>query len=258
MQVAVPVLARSQVFAQMAVADRPPAQLRRAHRHLHGEWNLMLAGQARYLIDGQPYECLPGDVLWLPAGCTHWLVRAPGAVLLVVHTTIGVDAPPHLRWCDPATALELTWLARRHPGDAHLAEVVARRLSHIVSERPTVPPTVALALARLHINPAGCTLSMAAQTAGVTAGHLSGLMRRHTGHTFTWQRGILRLLLAGAHWTPDGGWTAAAASAGFGCFMQFHRVFLTIAGAAPRRWMQRVSASAGSPPSQSPSRSPAA
>jgi AraC-like DNA-binding protein len=239
MQVPIPVLARIHASATMAVVDRPPEQHRHPHQHPHGEWNLLLSGHGHYLIDGQPWDMQPLDLLWLPPGCNHWLVRAPATLLLVIHTAIGIDGPIRLRRCDPATAIELAWLARNHPHDPRVAIRLARQLCHLGHPATPRHPTVDAAMARLQTDPAGCTLAQAAQAAGVSAGHLSGIMRQYTGRTFTWNRAMLRLLMAAGRYAPDTGWTAAASQAGFGCFMQFHRAFRAITGAAPRQWMAR-------------------
>lgn len=69
-------------FTQIARVVVPPGEVLTAHAHadMH-ELFIMLEGNARMIVDGQPHDLKPGDAIALAPGETHELLNADSSAL---------------------------------------------------------------------------------------------------------------------------------------------------------------------------------
>jgi len=254
------------------------------HRHHELEFNLLLRGHARYLIGRRRLDLSPGCLAWFPsdqehvlldrsADCSFWIavfrpalvrrcaaalpaesgngdgavrhIAAPWQLLLARSCASLHSAPrPGLRHPGCATASPrlaasgLEWLLRC-AGQAFIeaAEGGARH----------VHPAVAKAVQLLQGSAGTIDGRELALRCGLGRSGLSRRFRQDTGLSLTEHRNRVRLeraltLVQGGH---EPNLLHAALAAGFGSYMQFHRVFRARFGVSPREWLAQDATGVG-------------
>lgn len=81
----------------VAVIGKVRATGTKLHTHPNEQFSFVLQGQARYEIEGQTAEALPGSVTHIPPGTVHGVVAYPGEDVLTFvakDTSHGMSGPP--------------------------------------------------------------------------------------------------------------------------------------------------------------------
>ncbi len=251
---------------------RPSARRHASHRHEELEVNLVVAGEAAYLVDGRRHLLQRGSMLWLFPAQDHLLLREGREFEM----WIGVFRPrlaqrcaqnagqPELaqqspagtfnrqvdrRACDRLVALCRDVVAARGRDDAALCNVI---LNHLLLAAwtafqdaaappplPRVHPAIAEAARRLQDQPQrGQTLEQLAAAVGLSPSRLSHLFSEQTGLSITAYRNRQRIerFLELTDADPRRDMLSTALAAGFGSYAQFHRVFKQVMGTGPRAW----------------------
>lgn len=234
------------------------------HRHAEPEANLVLAGRASYLLEGRRIDLGRHHLLWLPPGQEHLLMERSDDFamwIMVVAADQAGTCPIGLRRLDPAWTRAIAQACALletgaegqppHPGLATGEDGLRRagfawllRLCQAAwaeAARPApvreLHPAVLRAARRLAEDPAA-SLPGLAREAGLSPDRLGRLFRRELGVTLVEHRSRQRLdrfldLATG----PDANLLHCALQAGFGSYMQFHRVFRRRYGVGPRAWL---------------------
>ncbi len=248
---------------------------RRMHRHEELEFNLVLAGRARYIVDDQRYDLSPGTLIWLFPAQNHLLIdeSADFAMWIVVlrprflaRTCRSVQTRPLLavkpegvlcRRLDQLTTQQLSDLLAREFAtgtgqadrrNACLAYALMRaweahQRAASAEVGRDVHPAVARAAELLRQNPNALSLMALATRCGLSTPRLSRLFKRQAGLSLAAFRSrqrlqrFLDLYGRGRRLTI----TQAALQAGFGSYPQFHRVFHQIMGCGPADYRRRQS-----------------
>jgi AraC-like DNA-binding protein len=250
--------------------DRILGTMQVPHRHPTVEFNLVLAGQATYLLAGRRYDLGPRSLVWLFPGQTHLMVgRSPDYRDWLCLATQSELA----RWCTTDHTRELLdhdppgVFVRRLPAsaanalDALLSRIVAGSDEAVATGRlyavlaawdawRTAEP--ARDRARLHpaVRASVQTLSGAdpppdlvglARAVGLSPQHLSRLFLRETGVSVSRFRNEQRFrrFLDLCELQPQRSMLDRAIAAGFGSGAQFHRVFRELTGTTPAAYLDR-------------------
>lgn len=242
----------------------------RPHTHAELEFNLVVRGSVRYLVDDQRYDLRRHDLLWLFPEHEHLLVQpSPDAEMW-----IGVLKQNVLhRLCSPAVANAMTaarlvgpcrrtlssersrWIAAvcenlaSHQGGPDQVDtdsvstglvhvfVLAWEAFHAVAgedDGHDVHPAVEQA-ARLIAAGDGRPLAALARSVGMTRTALSRRFRRDLGLSLVDHRSRVRIeRFLDLHRRGRRSILDAALAAGFGSYPQFHRVFRRVMGTSPR------------------------
>ena len=254
-----------------AAAKRHPT-----HRHDELEVNLVIAGEADYLVDGRRYVLDRGSMLWLFPDQDHHLLREGRGFEM----WIGVFQPRLVRrWArEPA---QRPWRSRNPKGESlrrlqrsaagrlerrfadaaeaqrcHAATLANAALAHLMlaawrafaeALAPTAPATVHAAVRRAVdlLRSGGLrddSLPALAAAVGLSPSRLSHLFREQTGITLTTYRNRQRIerfvQLTGSR--PHRDMLSNALDAGFGSYAQFHRIFTQVMGRGPRAWAREA------------------
>lgn len=228
------------------------------HRHDEIEFDLVVRGSGSYSVGDVSYELRAGTLIWLAAGQTHRLVRAPQLEMWV--TTLR----PELFGPDELTTVRLQ-PSRILPGhelvdlDRLLSQVAqdsdepatynagiayaVRRAVRASRDAPparlkTLHPAVTRALMLLRQRGADFSLSELAEESGVAAPYLSRLLVEHTNRSFVEWRNRIRLERFIEDFKPGTNLLHAALDAGFGSYARFHHVFSEAVGCSPSEWAE--------------------
>jgi AraC-like DNA-binding protein len=239
----------------------------RAHRHLELEVNLIVRGNASYLLGDRRYALTPGTLTWLFPGQDHvlvdessdhelwWAVFRPA---LVARLATNPQARP-LQQNDPVGQFS----RRLESGRVRRLSALFRDLQHAQSsdellvntglayllsfawrafldsdrviEGVDLHPAVELVARMLRTDPDAGDLAALARAARLSPSHLSRLFTAQTGVSISRFRNLQRvqrfreLYGSGRRTTA----LAAALEAGFGSYAQFHRVFREQTGRSP-------------------------
>jgi AraC-like DNA-binding protein/mannose-6-phosphate isomerase-like protein (cupin superfamily) len=232
------------------------------HRHDEIEFDLVVRGSGSYSVGDVTYELRAGTLIWLAAGQTHRLVRAPQLEMWVTSLRAELFSPEEL------TAIRLQ-PSRILPGDelvdldrllsqvaqdsdapatynAGIAYAVRRAVRASRDAPPahlkTMHPAVTRALMLLRRKGADFSLSQLAEESGVAAPYLSRLLVEHTNRSFVDWRNRIRLERFIEHFRPGTNLLHAALDAGFGSYARFHHVFSEAVGCSPRDWAEKPEA----------------
>lgn len=231
------------------------------HEHDYAELNLILSGSVAYRLDAHspPLEAQAGQLIAIPPGASHELMRSSPDLTLWVIELKDADPPPWLsqpvaitptdRWRKAALAvLRKLWL--RPPLDDAL-ELQTRFLVALGTiEKAHLPRSLALHPAVVQARSV-CESASEQKLDISTIAHKSGLSAGRLAHLFADQVGITPLQYRNfAHVqrfirTYDGderNLLGAALRSGFGSYAQFHRAFRQVCGETPAthfRWLAR-------------------
>jgi AraC-like DNA-binding protein len=246
------------------------------HRHSELEANLVTRGLASYVLQDRRYELGTGSLVWLFPGQEHMLARRTDDFEMLIF----VFRPRLLK--QVCRAGDMAPLRRRNPSGvfcrilpaadaAHLQDL-ARRLPEMSGDEATFNAGLQYVLLRAwrahqatDRQPDGTPLHPAVRRAarwiaevdvatplkklsdevGLNAARLSHLFHLQMGMGLSDYRNRIRLRqffqICGRQ--PEMTLLAAALTAGFGSYAQFHRVFSSHIGLSPREYFrQRVRA----------------
>jgi len=244
------------------------------HRHDQLEVNLCASGTASYLVDGRRYPLHRGTQIWLfpeqnhllldkSAGFSMWISIFKSKLLRRICAD---GAPNTLRarkapagFCRPLAEHQTARLHQFHEelvgtcGDparfnsgiayALLAAWAAQTSSDRLTPSFDIHPAVDRAARLMHEGNDEWSLVELARHAGLSPSRLSLLFRAQTGVSLLEYRNqqrldrFLRLYRQGRRWSM----LAAALTAGFGSYPQFHRVFKRLMGSGPAEYRNKVS-----------------
>lgn len=244
----------------------PRGYLHHWHHHDEPEFNLVVRGTARYLLNDRRYDIGPGCLVWLFPAQEHLLVDLSDDFV----SYIGVIRPALLRRSCPPTcrpllardpagtfsrrlaSADLAFLtalcadfatatdhARPNAGAAWLFFTLWQRFASAadVVAGSQVHPAVERAASHLASDPEADIASVA-RAAGLSRSRLSRLFHQQVGTTLVAYRARRRvdrfLVLRRRH--PQRSLLALALDAGFGSYAQFHRAFRAATGINPARW----------------------
>lgn len=220
------------------------------------EFSLILAGTAKYFVDNEDHNLAAGTLVWLVPGQARLLTASSNLEMWIVSTMqppwdaallAGVAAFP-ARTLVPADAAALDrQLAAAlsddnepEPFDTQLAHILrfAARASIYSAERRHDPlhQAVLRALSMMRNMAAIPSLEELASACGMSRNYLARLLIDHTGSGYSGWRNRARLERFHAVFPQSDGLLAAALSADFGSYAQFHRVFLELIGCTPGEW----------------------
>jgi AraC-like DNA-binding protein len=242
---------------------QPRGRLHPRHSHAELELNLVERGQARWLVDDRCHRIVRGSLVWLLPGREHLLVDlSPDFAMW-----IAVIRPDRLaRWCGAGHALR----ARTPPADISgvLARSDASRLEGLLAELSrlphegrrfehglayavlsawqafqaagrtsitALPPAVEAAVASLRLRDQD--LDSLAASVGLSTSRLRHLVRGSLGESLLALRNRFRVerFLACAT-DPRRRLDHCALEAGFGTYVQCHRVVRRLLGVNPSTW----------------------
>jgi len=242
-----------------------------AHHHREPEFNLIISGRGRYIVDDAVFDLTPGVLIWLMPGQEHVLVdhdtdfsmwisvirpgllrrltthpdarplrqKQPSWVFCKTLNTAARDDLSHR--CDRGSGLAEPWLHDAALGHLWMAAWAAHRDADEQPQADTADPMVAAVCRVLRDEAQPCNVEQLAERFGVSSGHLSRTFKKHTGVTLTHYRQRVCL----ARFTELYGHgerlnlTEAALRAGFGSYPQFHRVFNEHFGYPPAEYRRR-------------------
>jgi AraC-like DNA-binding protein len=238
----------------------------REHRHAELEVNLVVRGQATYLLGERRYELTPGTLTWLFPGQDHvlvdesedhelwWAVFRPALVARTATTPALrplLDDNPAGQFSRRLASTSVHRLrelfedlgaarddeALLNAGLPYLLVLGWRAFnaSEDIIAGSRVHPAVETAARLLAADPAAGDLNALAAAVGLSAPHLSRVFRAQTGRSITRFRNQQRLrrfllLYGGGHQATA---LTAALEAGFGSYAQFYRVFRAETGRGP-------------------------
>ncbi len=239
----------------MVWAYRPNPVLYPRHRHVELEANLVLRGNARYLVGDQFVTLQRGDLLWLEPGTDHVLAeRSPDfAMWILVWRTAprwpagadGIPAGQACRSIDAASARLLTqtcaWLSNHadqalaRPAFPWLYAMCWTAFQQAEQRRVAeLHPAVATALRLLDDEDGNIPFARIAHQAGLSGGRLSRLFHAQVRITMVQWRTRRRLERVVSLVAGGATLAVAAERAGFGSYAQFHRSFRAAYGVSPR------------------------
>lgn len=225
--------------------------MRGPHRHDELELNLVVQGQAAYLLEDRRYELEPGSLVWLLPGQPHLMLEKsePFSYWLGVFRREMATLPrPSGHLCarlPSSEARELRRLfavvARSQGGPGHalgLRFALARSWEMFeanaeVGEAARLHPAVARVAADVRRRVEPRNLADLAREFGLSGPYLCALFKREMGMGLSEFRNLVRLerfrQLEGSCSTRLG----AALEAGFGSYAQFYKVYRRAYGRGP-------------------------
>ena len=248
---------------------RAPGRTGRPHRHAELELDLVLAGGARYDVDGVPVDLGPGDGLLLWPRHVHvlqeqsrdfamWIVVVRPDLLDRVCTSVATAAlrdpvgpsrpvhwatdPARMGWID-ALLGTLTAPVDDALHAAALSHALLAACSTVHREQDPAAGGCAHDARRL-LDDGGWdwTVPRLARAVGTSPSTLARAFKQAYGRTLVEYRHeaqvarVRAIYGSGARTTL----TEAAAMAGFGSYSQFARVFTRLSGCSPREYARRV------------------
>jgi len=243
------------------------------HRHEELEFNLVTAGQARYLFTDRRYDLAPGTLIWLFPDHDHllidqtpdyrmWIVVIrPEALRRLCHgesnaTLLQRDPKGEIsRQLHADDARSLSSLLRRVEAAADDPDRSNAGLGYVVLEAwamfqraesltvsQEVHPAVERAAYLLSTEGDDLSIEQIARRSGLSSSRLSRLFRQQTGLTlvaYRNRRRVERFIESygrGRRRTI----TEAALDAGFGSYPQFHRVFREVMNQSPADYRRSI------------------
>ncbi len=242
------------------------------HTHAELEFNLVVRGSVRYLVDDQRYDLRRHDLIWLFPEQEHLLLQpSPDAEMWIGVLKQGVLH----RLCSPAVANAMTAPRLAGPCRRQLEPARARWLGGLCAELaarqsgPDQPDSDSVTTGLIHafvlawetflaagepgagsgadVHPAveqaahliagGDTRAFAAlaRDVGMTRSSLSRRFRRDLGLSLVQHRNRCRIeRFVDLRERGRHSALSAALAAGFGSYAQFHRVFRSVMGTSPR------------------------
>jgi AraC-like DNA-binding protein len=246
----------------------PHGRLHFWHHHDEPEFNLVIRGTARYLLNDRRYDLGPGCLVWLFPDQEHLLVDLSSDF----SCWIGVIRPRLLRQACAGRHPEL--LVRNPPGhfcrrlsdpDSSFIQGISRDLDQarrvdmsrvnagigylfLTAWQRYLASSDAIAGVRVHpgVERAAAALSrgeddlaLISAQAGLSYSQLSRLFHRQVGRTLVSYRAraCLQRFLGLHRNGREHSLLSLALAAGFGSYAQFHRVFRREMGLTPQAWV---------------------
>lgn len=254
----------------------------RVHRHLELEFNLVVAGKGRYLVDNRRVELSPWTLIWLypdqdhllletsddfdmwiavfSRGLLKWACRTPWSRELRGRSPRGLfckqlrrDRGSELSHRLEAVHGVVDQADRFRAGLAEALLVAWHEHEHALRvEDADVHPAVERAARLIRDRADDPGLEALAQEAGLSPSHLSRLFKRQLGMSLASFRQRQRLERFFECYGQGGrhNLTEAAYAAGFGSYAQFHRVFKRHVGISPAAYRRNLEAPATYPPQE--------
>jgi AraC-like DNA-binding protein len=240
-----------------------------AHFHDELELNLVMRGQADYLVHGKPYNVPAHSMIWFFPGrvhellnvtldCTMWVfsfrVRMVERLspllgdLGRLHDLPAVSAAANPDQLRSIARLGYDLIARRaiDHGNRTLAEVLLAAWPNAgasaLQPNPQLHPAVERAVRLASDVEFDSTAGALARRCGISPTRLSHLFTTQMGVPLVHYRSHQRVQ-AFIRTFGDGterGMLGAALDVGFGSYAQFHRAFRQVTGYGPRRHLERV------------------
>ncbi|MBN2710911.1 MAG: helix-turn-helix transcriptional regulator [Planctomycetes bacterium] len=247
--------------------------MRKPHTHSELEINLVLKGQARYLVNGRPCDLAPRSMLWLFPDQDHLLVNASHDFCMwiavwrqsLIKRTVGSGQAKILRESSPPGHFcrivsredfgklhglfhDLAgWDLDCELADSGLAYLLMKAWNIFEKTEPLPPaeevhPAVAKAARILQEDDASIQVDELAGRAGLSRSQLSRLFHKQTGVTLVEFRNRRRidkfLQLYGTGQRIN--MLQAAYDSGFGSYAQFHRIFKEVMGMGPSEYRRSL------------------
>jgi AraC-like DNA-binding protein len=243
----------------------------KGHSHREPELNLIVSGQAKYILEGRQYELTPRTLTWLFPAHEHMLIAPSSDFCMwvvvfsprLIRKVCQSDRYAILRESAPPG-----WFCRKLAREDHLSlEAFLNELSslsenndklgaglgylltkawdlfeksHETGNRLEVHPAVEKAVRIICENP-DCELGDLSLRAGLSRSQLSRLFHAQTGATISTFRNQkrLELFLKIYQYGQRTNMLAASIDAGFGSYAQFHRVFKAFMGCGPADYRRK-------------------
>lgn len=230
------------------------------HAHAGTEYNLVLAGELHYGVAGREVRARAGQLLVLPAGEPHVLLRTSEDVALWVvewprprgvadgalrgELTVGTPAPELRKalqrllrqlWLRPAAARALQL-------EAELESCLAS--ADLAPQPPAMELHPAVVRARALCEQPGANwedVESLARAAGISPSRLSHLFTEQLGLAPSQYKNFAQVQSFIQSSERNGSsLLRAALEAGFGSYAQFHRVFYQVCGVSPARHLDAL------------------
>ncbi len=246
------------------------------HHHEELEFNLVVRGTGRYLLDDRRYDLGPNSLVWLFPEQEHVLIDMSKDfsmwILVVSPRTLRAhcaaapysallegNPPGHFcrRLTDP-DALQLRRLLEGLPAAEHDRARANAGIAYTTLAGWAMYDRAPDTIASVRLHPAveraasllsrddAADLGAVAAKAGLSHSRLSHLFREQTGQTLAAYRNRQRLeRFFDAASDRKRTLLAAALDAGFGSYAQFHRIFRSLVGVSPATWQRRADGERG-------------
>lgn len=254
----------------------PSCELRRIgpgiapHWHYHSaiELNLVIGGGGAYYLEQAHYDLSPGVLVWMAPNQSHKLLASPDLQMWVLNLSSEQlsrqmldDIAGHpWRLLGREDAMALARLFEHVSQDSDEPQLYRSGLQYAVhsalslsmagAAAPQAPPHPAVlqALRILREVPDIPNAAALARRCGVSSSYLGELLVEHTGRGFVAWRNRFRLERFQILYPETEDLLTAALDAGFGSYVQFHRVFTEIVGTTPGEWAKGSIESGSAPP----------
>jgi AraC-like DNA-binding protein len=248
----------------------PHGRLHFWHHHDELEFNLVVRGTARYLLDDRRYDLGPGCLVWLFPAQEHllvdlsddfecWIAVIRPEVLRKVcgegyRELLVEDAAGHFcrRLCEEDRGFLVRLCRDLREATGAQAPRLRAGLGYLYLTAWSIFSATTDLVSGVHMHPGveraaaalargDGDLAAIAVRAGLSASQLSRLFHRQVGQTLVAYRGRMRVqrFLELHKQKPDRSMLALALSAGFGSYAQFHRTFRSVLGVTPSAWIEQ-------------------
>lgn len=238
-----------------------------AHTHRELEFNLVVEGQAEYIVQNYQYTITANSLIWLFPDQSHVLINASDNFKMMIGVIrpqslaflITKGADPKLLALDPgrmvprmlmkrdanlitreieeaASFIDLPVLYNLELSAIYLKLWRYYETATITEPSCKVPIAVEVCLQKLQNLNDAITLEGLSDELGYSASQLSRLFKKYTGYSVVEYRNRLRLQFVASQLNqPKTNFTALAYKAGFGSYAQFYRAFKAAFGYAPKQ-----------------------
>lgn len=226
------------------------------HAHHQLEFNLIVAGKGAYFVEDGHHDLVPGTLVWLLPEQRHRLMRSPDFDMWVVICDCGAFNADFLAdiAASPCTVLStedavaLDRLLSHISQDLDDPELYRSGLEYAVRSarhasvttagppRRKPHPAVVKALSILRSEAEAPDAGALARMCGVSRHYLGQLLTEQTGRSYVEWRNRARLERFHELFPQTQNLATTSFAAGFGSYVQFHRVFVEVIGSTPGEW----------------------
>ena len=227
--------------------------------HYHGEieLNLILAGRGAYFLDSGTHDLSPGTLVWMLPNQSHRLLPEPDLQMWVLTYTgerleslFLRDVANHAnRVLARDDAITLDRLFAHVSQDADEPQLYRAGIDYALrsalhfsmsgheARQAPLHPAILSAMRVLRASPDMPNAATLAARCGVSQMYLRELLLEQTGRGFVDWRNRFRLERFQILYPDTEDLLTAALAAGFGSYIQFHRVFQSVVGTTPGEWV---------------------
>lgn len=237
------------------------------HIHRELEFNLITAGQAEYIVQGQQYAIAANSLLWLFPNQPHVLINASNNFEMLIGVIqpqlieeliqkgadkkLGVLDPGKMAPCtltNESAQLILKQFDENKTNETspllynlNLSLIYLKLWQMYETNSTTnpskkIPAIVEKCLLKLEKQNESITLERLSAEFGYSASQLSRLFKKYTGQSIVDYRNQLRLRHVSSQLNETRtNFTTLAYEAGFGSYAQFHRIFKAEFGYSPQK-----------------------